>query len=402
MALTNEQMRSCIQRILLSRMRILCRHGFYGLLLMHMSFYVDEKIKTAATDGKAIIFGPEFLERLSDSELDFVLMHEVLHCVLQHSVRGGKRDDVMYNLACDLVVNSTILKSNHMDLNSITIKGYETPMHALPDGTEGCELSVEEAYVLLNKDDKMKKLCKDIKREMWDNHTKWGSCEDDDTLSDVWTERFKTAWNSISVRDPSHNRGLCPAFAQRMYEELTKSKIDWRTLLTNFVQENVKDYTFSPPDRRFSESPFFLPDFNDCDAGESVKNVLFMIDTSGSVSDQDMTRAYSEIKGAIDQFDGRLTGKLGFFDAAVIEPLPFCDEDELEKIKPVGGGGTDFQIIFDYVNKYMKEDPPSNIVILTDGYAPFPKEQIANGIPVMWLINNATVNPPWGKVARML
>ena len=434
MALTNERIRNYIQRILLSRMRILNKHGFYGLLLMHMSFFVDEDMDTAATDGKSIIFGPEFLDIIDDRELDYILMHEVLHCALQHSLRRGKRDDVLFNLACDMVVNSNILKSNNMDTDSITIKGCETSIHALPDGTEGYELSVEEAYVQLNRYESMKKLCEDIKRQRelasgkcgrsgraktkaemsagkptgkgdtggtWDNHTHWGYYEEDDTLRDVWVEQFKAAWNSMSVRDPSNQRGLIPAFAQRMYGELTKPRVDWRTLLTNFVQENVKDYTFSPPDRRFAESPFFLPDFNDCETGEAVKNVLFMIDTSGSVSDADMTRAYSEIKGAIDQFDGRLTGKLGFFDAAVIEPVPFCDEGELQEIKPAGGGGTDFQIIFEYVNKHMQYDPPSNIVILTDGCAPFPKEHLAGGIPVMWLINNDIVTPPWGKIARI-
>ena len=39
--------------------------------------------------------------------------------------------------------------------------------------------------------------------------------------------------------------------------------------------------------------------------------------------------------------------------------------------------------------------------ILTDGYAPFPDEALSDGIPVLWLLNNEKVNPPWGKVARI-
>ena len=31
-------------------MRLLSRHGFYGLLLMHTMYALDEKVKTAATD----------------------------------------------------------------------------------------------------------------------------------------------------------------------------------------------------------------------------------------------------------------------------------------------------------------------------------------------------------------
>ena len=126
-----------------------------------------------------------------------------------------------------------------------------------------------------------------------------------------------------------------------------------------------------------------------------------MVDTSGSISDKALTAAYSEIKGAIDQFDGKVEGWLGFFDAAIIEPKPFSSLEEFLVIKPAGGGGTDFQIIFEYVAQYMESDPPEYIVILTDGYAPYPKEELANNIPVLWLINNDEVTPPWGKIARI-
>ena len=169
--------------------------------------------------------------------------------------------------------------------------------------------------------------------------------------------------------------------------------------MNDFIQEEVVDYSFLPPDRRFDDSPFFLPDFNEKD--EAVEDILFMIDTSGSMSDDMVTAAYSEVKGAIDQFDGRLKGWLGFFDAAVTEPKPFEDENEFKIIHPKGGGGTDFAVIFDYVRDHMEEKPPVSIIILTDGHAPFPKEQAAGGIPVLWLINNEEVNPPWGKVARI-
>ena len=178
-----------------------------------------------------------------------------------------------------------------------------------------------------------------------------------------------------------------------------KSQTDWRVVLNDFVQEEIVDYSFSPPDRRFDESPFFLPDFNDKD--NLVKGILFMIDTSGSMSDDMITAAYSEVKGAIDQFDGKLTGWLGFFDAAIVEPKPFCSLEDFKVIKAAGGGGTDFQIIFEYVHQHMQDTPPASIVILTDGFAPFPKEKLSMGIPVLWIINNDKVDPPWGKVARI-
>jgi len=425
MVLSNEKIDKYIQRLLLSRMRILCNNGFYGLLLMHIVFSVDESCETAATDGRRIYFAPSFLDGLSDSELDFVLMHEILHVVLQHCQREGDRDHERSNIACDIVVNSNILLSNKMDRSSITIKKWGESMHLAPNGKEGYEYTAEQVYNMLppshakresgtggvvhddGDEDKGSSLGRAQQKQgkrtddlaVWDDHTRWGTEEEDDTLRDVWVKHFEDACETMTIQDPSNQRGLLPLFARRLYNELKRPQTDWRMVLNDFVQEELCDYSFTPPDRRFDGSSFFLPDFNGKD--DVVENILFMIDTSASMSDNMITAAYSEIKGAINQFDGKLKGWLGFFDAAIIEPQPFANEDDFRVIKPAGGGGTDFQIIFEYVQKHMQNKLPASIIILTDGFAPFPKEGLAGGIPVLWLLNNDTVDPPWGKVSRI-
>lgn len=420
MALSESKIKGCIKRLLLSRMRILYNHGFYGLLLMHMIYAVSEEIETACTDGVRITFGIDFLDSLSDSELDFVMMHEILHVVLQHCFRGDVEDPEAYNIAADIVVNSNIMLENGMKASSITLSKYGTSMHVAPDGKEGHEYTAEQVYVMLPKnlnkkgnnkshgsaDGRAKKgnnkspgsavgrAKKEISKEqhqpvrVWDDHSRWGKYEEDDTLRDVWVKRFEDAAEAIKIRDPSNARGLLPAFAERILKELKKTQTDWRTILNDFIQEEVVDYSFAPPDRRFDDSPFFLPDFNGKE--DRVEDILFMI-----------AAAYSEVKGAIDQFNGKLKGWLGFFDAAIIKPQPFSDENEFKIIKPAGGGGTDFQIIFEYVFHHMSDKLPASIIILSDGYAPFPLEKLAGGIPVLWLLNNEEVNPPWGKVARI-
>ncbi len=416
MALSERNIQSYVKRLLLSRMRILCNHGFYGLLLMHLRYAVDEELETACTDGVQIIFGTSFLESLSDREVDYVMMHEILHVVLQHCIRGSDLDADTFNIACDIVVNSNILLENNMDLQSITLGGYGASMHTALDGQEGYLYTAEEVYHMLSKGTKQASQSGNdrgtaggrAKQQQgkrgnapsgWDDHSRWGMYEEDSTLRDVWVKRMEEAAEAIRIRDPSNSRGLLPLFAQRMLNKLHMAQTDWRTILNDFIQEEVVDYSFSPPDRRFDECPFFLPDFNGKE--EMVENILFMIDTSGSMSDEMITAAYSEIKGAIDQFDGKLKGWLGFFDAAIIEPRPFDDEAEFRVIHPAGGGGTDFQIIFEYVQLHMQDTLPASIVILTDGYAPFPQDKLAGGIPVLWLLNNQEVEPPWGKVARI-
>ena len=425
MALSEEKVRVYMQRLLKSRMRILCNHGFYGLLLMHMVYSIDEAAPTAYTDGVRIAFGPEFLEGLSDDELDFVMMHEVLHVVLQHVFRGEGRDHERFNIAADIVINSNIKLENGGKASSISLSKYGGElMHLAPDGKEGHLYTAEEVYEMLPPTPKRKKQdifpssgagtdkgrakkaqakAEDVDgaSKIWDDHSHWGAYEEDSVLRDVWVKQFAETCEAVSIRDGSNGRGTLPAFAKRMLEKLTKPQTDWRTVLNEFIQEEINDYSFSPPDRRFEDSPFFLPDFNEKGRTDEVEDILFMIDTSGSISDKMMTAAYSEVKGAIDQFDGKLRGWLGFFDAAIIEPKPFSNFEEFIGIKPAGGGGTDFQIIFEYVDRYMAEKPPASIIILTDGYALFPKEELAGGIPVLWLINNENVTPPWGKIARI-
>lgn len=435
MALSESKIKGCIKRLLLSRMRILYNHGFYGLLLMHMIYAVSEEIETACTDGVMITFGIDFLDSLSDSELDFVMMHEILHVVLQHCFRGDVEDPEAYNIAADIVVNSNIMLENGMKASSITLSKYGIAMHVAPDGKEGHEYTAEQVYAMLPKNLNKKgnnkspgsavgrakkenkkgnnkspgsavgRAKKEISKEqhqpvrVWDDHSQWGKYEEDDTLRDVWLKRFEDAAEAIKIRDPSNARGLLPAFAERILKELKKTQTDWRTILNDFIQEEVVDYSFAPPDRRFDDSPFFLPDFNGKE--DMVEDILFMIDTSGSMSDDMIAAAYSEVKGAIDQFNGKLKGWLGFFDASIIKPQPFSDENEFKIIKPAGGGGTGFQIIFEYVFHHMSDKLPASIIILSDGDAPFPQEKLAGGIPVLWLLNNEEVNPPWGKVARI-
>lgn len=406
------KIREYVRRLYLSRLRILCNHAFFGLLLMHMKYSIDEQCDTAYTDGTRIAFDPKFLDELSDSEVDFVMMHEILHVALKHCLRGEGLEDVRFNIAADIVANSNILLESDMDTRAITLGRFGEAMHLAPDGKEGFNYTAEEVYAMLPpmpKTDKRPRRADiaDADGEgggarpsgQWDDHSRWDEFEKDESLKDVWAKRIEDACEAIEIRERMTGRGLMPAFAKRILKELRASQTDWRTILSNFVQEEITDYSFTPPDRRFSDGPFFLPDFNEKD--ETVEDVLFMIDTSGSMDDDDVVAAYSEVKGALDQFDGKLRGWLGFFDAAVIEPRPFEDVDSLLDIKPAGGGGTDFAIVFKYVFQYMQDRLPASIIVLTDGCAPFPKESAARGIPVLWLLNNEKAEPPWGKVARI-
>ena len=467
MELSEAKVRELNRRLLLSRTRVLCSNGFYGLLLMHLKYVLNTEMPTAYTDGDEIGFNPEFMEQLSDSELDFVMMHEILHVVLQHCTRYEKdvMDPELWNIACDIVVNSNILKSCDMKLSSISLRAFGgEAMHLTPKGDEGHLYTMEEVYAMLEKEAKKQQRkqgggsgkngkgggqgkndqsnqngqtgqknsgdaedadgqngngqngngpngrqggrggqARKLGKGIFDDHSKWQEKDEAQAAEQAakWQKRMMDAAETMRIADPDNARGTVPAGVGRLIEELRRPKLDWRTILNEFVQEEITDYSFSPPDKRFDGYDFYLPDYNETE--EKLGNILFMIDTSGSVSDKMMTEAYSEICGAIEQFSGKLSGKLGFFDAQVYGPVPFENVDDVKAIRPRGGGGTSFHVIFDYVRREMEEELPISIIILTDGYAPFPDETAAMGIPVLWVLNNAAgdVEPPWGRVARL-
>ena len=405
MPVTNEQARALGRRLLAARGRILSEHGFYGLLLMHMKFAVGDEHDTAWVSRDTITFNPEFSDMLDADELCFVLEHEVMHAALGHLERKGKRDPFLWNLACDIVVNSNIKHSNGDDPKSITLRHEgEESFHLAPNGKEGWLYTADEVYEMLKKNPKMRMLsnaCDSERGAGWD----WHIIDDgsdpvaEAESAEAWAQRLADAKESMTVRDPSNARGLVPACAERRLDELQAATADWRLLLSEFVQEEVCDYSFTLPDRRFSAEPFVLPSFSDTEV--VVRDVLFMADTSGSVSDKELTSAFSEVKGAIEQFNGKLEGWLGFFDAIPYEPTRFENVADLAAIRPKGGGGTRFEAAFECIDRWLNAEELSCIVIITDGYAPVPDESIAKGIPVLWLIVGRGPAPGWGKVARL-
>ena len=104
MAVFDKQTADIVRRLQNARLSLLMTHPFYAVLLMHMKFALDLTCETAYTDGERIAFNPDFMNRLSDSELEFVLMHEVLHAALQHPFRTDNPERLdLYDIACDML-----------------------------------------------------------------------------------------------------------------------------------------------------------------------------------------------------------------------------------------------------------------------------------------------------------
>ena len=403
------------RRISEARLRILSSHPFYGTLLLHLkSVFAD--CGTAATDMKRIIFDPQFVSRLSDKEIEFLILHEVMHCTLQHCLRGEGKNHELFNIACDIVVNSAIMEA--MGVDSFMVDGEE-PMHLTPKGDEGRKYSAEEVYDMflaeagnnVEGQDKQGEFSKDMSGSadsgnqasgqsgsQIDSHEIWEAIPEDSPLKETWREYVEDAEKVASCGGGAG--GLIRNLLEEFDEE---AKINWRQALHDYIKMVCEkyDYTFSPADKRFQDSPFILPAFTE-EETEKIENLWFLVDTSGSITTEELSLIFNEVKAAVIQFE-ELSAKLSFFDGLVSEPVEFNSVESLGEITPVGGGGTSFEAIFKYMEDNMTDNLPTAVIILTDGYAKYPPERAALDVPVLWIIDNDDKGnePPFGTTIRI-
>jgi hypothetical protein len=83
------------------------RKADYADLLSNIDIYGSDAIrpKTMCTDGKRIIFHPEFVASQTDAAIRLVLAHELLHCIGDHMKRRQDRNPLIWNYACDYAIN---------------------------------------------------------------------------------------------------------------------------------------------------------------------------------------------------------------------------------------------------------------------------------------------------------
>ena len=134
-----------LDKILKARTTLILDHNFFGHLSMKLEVVELEKIRTMATDGKKLWYSPKFTEELSNSERLFVVSHEVLHCALDHIIRGIGKDQNLWNQACDYVVNALLIDAD-----------FTAPKGALIDRAyDG--MTADQVYNILLKEREQKK-----------------------------------------------------------------------------------------------------------------------------------------------------------------------------------------------------------------------------------------------------
>ena len=435
-----------------NRMQILNKHPFIGNIAMNLDLIPirDARCSTAMTDGNSIYFDIDFLSRLSQDEIQFVLGHEIWHVVMLHFLRADKRDQFNFNIACDMEVNQILDNDGFLPPADAIFpnKGYsKICQYNFKSG-----LSAEEYYDELIKlekkkmengnihEDYDKKLDKDSGKKgngkngkgknysgQFDKHFDQNEDQEkslkeamDKGASDKYgkkeaDEEFKpqTIKNENEKREAAEKvremvvsaaqtyerqKGDLPQYIKKYVDKLLESKMPWKEILSAFITKGFQNKTnWNTPNRRFAYQGTYLPSHD----GDMMR-IAVGIDTSGSCRNE-CKKFLSELNGITKSFDQ--------YELHVIQ----CDTEvqnytmynesnplnEEDKIEFKGFGGTKLHSIFDFID--LNNLDVDAAVIFTDGCCEKFDQNELFDLPIMWVLtgNYDSKNIQVGEKVKM-
>jgi len=385
------------EKLVTARVGLLLRASFFGNLATRLKLInADEWCSTAATDGRHFYYNTRFIEMLKPKEIEFLFGHEVLHCVYDHFGRRGDRDPQLWNIANDFCVNG--------DLKKHRVGEFITTVPCLYDAKyEG--KSSEEVYDDLYENAEKISL-EDLLDKVLDDHLDGdgessGNGEGKDAkgrpkLSAEERQKIKDEIKeAMLAAAQASDAGNIPAGVKRMIQDLTDPKLNWRELLRMQLESTIKsDYTWMKASRRGWHMDAVMPGMRNTEAID----IAIAIDMSGSISDAQGRDFLSEVRGIMEAFDSYRI-HLFTFDTETYNPQDF-NSDNLDTITEYdlqGGGGTDFDAIFQHLKDQQIE--PKRLVVFTDGY-PFGSWGDENYCDTVWIIHgDRNPSPPFGTWA---
>lgn len=397
--LTEEELKKMreevLDRIIIARVGLLLRHPFFGNMATRLRIEpADEWCPTAATDGRHLYFNTQFFNAMDNKEIEFVIAHEILHCVYDHLTRREDRDPKLYNIAADYVVNNLLVRDRI---------GSKPKIVDCFQDLKYDKWTSEEVY-----DDLFKNAKKiDISQlgELLDEHIDWGGDDDKDGKSgrprlskedlhqirDEIKEAMMQAAQSAGV-------GNTPGEIQRMIKDLTEPTMNWRQLLRQQIQSTIRnDYSFARPSRKGWHTGAILPGMN----FDQTIDICVSIDMSGSISNEQGSDFLGEIKGIMDEFKDYII-KVWCFDTKVYNEDDFSADNgkDISEYQVVGGGGTDFNCNWDYMKKH--DIQPKKFIMFTDGYPynSWGDDSYCDTIFIIHSNHNKNLEAPFGTTAH--
>ena len=387
------------ERLIGARITLLLKHSFFGNLATRLQLInADDWCSTAATDGLKFYYNSRFIMMLKPKEVEFLVGHEVLHVVYDHMDRRGDRDPQIHNIACDYAVNADLKKHKVGQFITTVPCLYEQKYDGMPS---------EQIYDDLMKNIQQIDLDKLID-QMIDDHmesSEKGDGEDDGdskgkgkrpTMSEAEREQMrKDIRDAIINAANAADAGSMPAGVERLIKDLTEPVMNWRELIQTSLTSAIKtDYTWMRPSRRSWHMDAIMPGTN---PGEEI-DVDIYIDLSGSISHKQGMEFLSEVMGMMDMFDGYVV-HVACFDTQVYNEQVFTSEnmDTVEEYELKGGGGTNFDCIFNNLKEQGRE--PNKLIVFTDGL-PWDSWGDADYCDTLWVIHGSNqIVPPFGLTA---
>jgi predicted metal-dependent peptidase len=388
-----------VEKLTTARIGLLLKAPFFGNMATRMRLIQsDDWCPTAATNGRDFMYNTEFVKKLSVKKLEFLFAHEICHAIFDHFGRCGSRDRMLANIAQDYAVNQ-ILVDERIGEKITEVKICYDPKYR--------GMAWEEIYdELYEKAEKisMPDLLKQL-GDLLDEHikeeegagsggdkTKDG--KDKPSLSKEEAEALRQEIKEAMIQSAAAaGAGKTPAGILRMIKSMTEPKIDWRQLVQQEIQSIVRnDYSFTRVNRKSMHSGAILPGMKEA----TTIDVAIAIDMSGSIGEEDATAFLSEIKGIMDQYeDYRIN--LWCFDTDIYNHKVITHDEahELEEYEPMGGGGTDFEVNWTFMEENQIQ--PKKFIMFTDGYpcGSWGDEDYCDTIFIVK--GNTSANAPFGQ-----
>ena len=390
------------EKLITARVGLLLRASFFGNLATRLKLVnADEWCPTAATDGRNFYYNSRFIEMLKPKEVEFLFGHEVLHCVYDHFGRRGDRDPQLWNIADDYCVNADLKKHRVGEFITTVPCLYESKYEG-----KSAEEVYDDLYENAEKIDIGSLIDKLLDDHMdGDSNEESGDKDGDQKgkgggkpkLTEEERQQIKDEIKEavLAAAAASDGAGNLPAGVKRIIEDMTAPKMNWRELLRMQLESTIKsDYTWMRASRKGWHMDAVMPGMK----LDPMIDIAVSIDASGSMLDKMLKDFLAEVAGIMEQFPNYRIHVLSF-DTKIYNPQQFDSEnlDDISDYEIMGGGGTDFDCVFNYFK--ANEIEPKRHIMFTDGYpcGSWGDEQYCDTVFIMH--GTTKIVPPFGQYA---
>ena len=357
--------------------QLMIESPFYGLFLMNMNKEYSDSVPTAAVVLEGIntklLVNKEFWNHHKDEEQMAILIHESLHICFQHLLMADSfPNQFIANIAHDMEVNCYV---QNLPSDAVTVESVNKEFGLSLKPKMGSKWYYDELEKLKKEDPEKYKKLEEAYNPL-DDHGSWKDLSSLDSATKKIIKNQVEHHIKETAKSVHKMRGKIPAGLEAIVSELLTPKppiFNWKAYFRRLLSNSYETYTKKS---RRKESKRFPGN-----SGIKVKSkhhILVGVDTSGSVSDKELSEFFGEINH-IYKAGGQVT--VCECDAAIQRIYSYKGKFDG---KITGRGGTDFKPMVDYYNANRKKY--SVMVIFSDGYAPInelkPMQQL------MWVITS--------------